>query len=64
MQTRGKWADPNYKLCDRSFIMVVVVSSVVVSVLHYTVLIVVVGDPNCKLHNTDADMLRDDVQCT
>ena len=20
VQTRGKWADPNYKLCDRSFI--------------------------------------------
>ena len=39
--------------------MVVVVSvGVVVSVLHYTVLIVVVGDPNCKLHNTDADMLH------
>ena len=22
VQTRGKWADPNYKLCDRYFICV------------------------------------------
>ena len=41
VQTRGKWADPNYKLCDRSFIIVLVVGGVVV---------VVVG-PNFKLCN-------------
>ena len=41
MQTRGKWADPNYKLCDRSFIIVLVVGGVVV---------VVVG-PSFKLCN-------------